>query len=37
MFEKQLKEKGVKVIYVPYTKGVSVTILRERINQGKGS
>jgi len=37
MFEKQLKEKGVKVIYVPYTKGVSVTILRERISQGKGS
>lgn len=37
MFEKQLKEKGVKVIYVPYTKGVSVTILRERISQGKES
>jgi len=37
MFEKQLKEKAVKVIYVPYTKGVSVAILRERINQGKGS
>ncbi|MHA2073575.1 MAG: adenylyltransferase/cytidyltransferase family protein [Candidatus Hodarchaeales archaeon] len=37
MFEKQLKEKGVRVIYVPYTKGVSVSILRERILQGKES
>ena len=35
MFEKQLKEKGVKVIYIPYTEGVSTSTIQERIIQMK--
>lgn len=31
--EKQLNQFGVDVVYFPYTKGVSSTILREKINK----
>ncbi len=35
-FEKQLATVGVKVEYIPYTKGVSTTMLREKLsNNGK--
>ena len=30
-FEKALKERGVDVIYVPYTKGISTTDIKKRI------
>jgi glycerol-3-phosphate cytidylyltransferase-like family protein len=30
-FEKVLKEVGVDVIYVPYTKGISTTDIRKKI------
>lgn len=32
-FEKRLSPLGVKIIYFDYTKGVSSTILREKINK----
>lgn len=35
-FERILGEKGVDVIYVPYTKGISTTELRNRIAEGDG-
>lgn len=35
MFEEQLKEKGVKVIYIPYTKGISASSIEEKIFQNK--
>jgi rfaE bifunctional protein nucleotidyltransferase chain/domain len=35
MYEEQLKEKGVKVIYIPYTEGVSSSTIQERIFQMK--
>jgi glycerol-3-phosphate cytidylyltransferase len=31
--EKVLNENGVRVIYLPYTKGVSSTIIREALNR----
>lgn len=33
-FEKVLKEVGVDVIYVPYTKGISTTDIRKKIMEG---
>ena len=35
-FERILGEKGVDVVYVPYTKGISTTELRKRIAEGGG-
>ncbi len=35
MFEEQLKKRGVKVIYIPYTKGVSASSIEEQIFQNK--
>ena len=35
VFEEQLKEKGVKLIYIPYTRGVSTSTIQERIFQMK--
>ncbi|UCE14671.1 MAG: adenylyltransferase/cytidyltransferase family protein [Candidatus Heimdallarchaeota archaeon] len=35
-FEEQLKEKGVKVIYIPYTEGISASSIQERVLQNKG-
>ena len=37
MFEEQLKKRGVKVIYIPYTKGVSASSIEEQIFQNKVS
>lgn len=34
-FEKELSEVGVDVIYVPYTKGISTTEIRQRIMDGE--
>lgn len=34
-FEKILGDIGVDVIYVPYTKGISTTEIREKIAEGK--
>lgn len=31
-FEKQFAEYGIKVVYLPYTKGTSSTTLREKLN-----
>ena len=35
-FEEQLKDRGVKVIYIPYTEGISASSIQERILQNKG-
>lgn len=35
-FEKELAKIGVDVVYVPYTKGISTTELREKIKNGEG-
>ena len=32
MFEKQLATVGVRVEYIPYTQGVSTTLLREKVS-----
>lgn len=37
MFEEQLKERGVKIIYIPYTNGLSASSIEEKISQNKGS
>ena len=37
MFEEQLKEWGVKIIYIPYTNGVSASSIEEKISQNKES
>ncbi len=34
-FEKSLAEKNVDVIYVPYTKGISTTEIRNKIMEGE--
>ena len=34
-FEKELKEVGVDVIYLPYTKGISTTKIRQKILNGE--
>ena len=34
-FEKLLAGAGVDVVYVPYTKGISTTEIRERIMDGE--
>ena len=34
-YEKALGDIGVDVIYVPYTKGISTTKIREKIAEGK--
>ncbi|MFX0174371.1 MAG: adenylyltransferase/cytidyltransferase family protein [Candidatus Hodarchaeota archaeon] len=36
MYEEQLKERGVKVIYIPYTNGVSASSIEEKIPYNKG-
>ena len=33
--EEELKKYGVKVIYIPYTKGISSTIVREKLSEEK--
>lgn len=35
-FERELAKIGVDVVYVPYTKGISTTELREKIKNGEG-
>lgn len=35
IFEEQLQKNGVKVVYIPYTEGVSSTIIEERVLQMK--
>ena len=37
MFEEQLKQRGVKIIYIPYTKGVSASSIEEKISQNIGT
>ncbi len=37
MFEETLKERGVKIIYIPYTSGVSASSIEEKISKNKGS
>lgn len=32
-FEKELAKRGVKVEYIPYTKGISSTMIREKIKK----
>lgn len=34
-FEKKLAEKGIDVFYVPYTKGISTTEIRNKILRGE--
>lgn len=35
-FEKELNEVGVDVVYLPYTKSISTTKIRQRILDGEG-
>ncbi len=32
-YEKEMEEKGVDVIYIPYTKGISTSIIKQKINE----
>ena len=32
-YEKEFAEKGIEIMYIPYTKGISSTIIREKINK----
>ena len=35
-YEEEAKENGIKIVYFPYTKGVSSTKIREALKQGRG-